>query len=62
MAKHNSYTCFHIVYRNSIEHENAIRTRNVDFATALHYVQVGHDNPNTLKVIVLEGVQHLQKT
>lgn len=29
----------------------------VNYALALHYVQTGHENPNTLRVMVLEDVK-----
>lgn len=59
----SSIGCFYVGRRKRrlkdwvAEHKNVVRTKNVDYAMASHYVWTGHSNPNTLKVMVLEVVE-----
>lgn len=40
-----------------VEHKNTIRTENVGYAVAAHYLQAGHGHPDTQKVVVLDVVE-----
>ncbi len=38
------------------EHKTAIRTKNQNYAMAVHYEEAGHGSPSSLRAVVLESV------
>lgn len=40
------------------EHKTAIRTKNQNYAMAVHYEEAGHVSPSSLRAVVLEVVPH----
>lgn len=40
-----------------VEHKNTMRTENMGYAVATHYLQAGHGHPDTQKVVVLDVVE-----